>query len=141
MATPVPVVLPGDSTGLPYGTDHDRVEYGYRTPDGECHWGYPLDFASNPNLLSTQAGQDAANAAYQARVRALGLVVDPEEHKLRFLQRAEQLRYTDPAPLVPVVAPPTPPVEEPPVEEPPSEEPPAEEEPPVEETTTEEDPA
>lgn len=95
--TTVPVIYPGDNITLPYGTAHDRIEYGYITPDGEEHWGWPWPSSVAPawlipSQLRSESGQELVQQTYADSVRQLGIVPEAED-KIVFIQRTQQVRY------------------------------------------------
>ena len=87
-----------------YGEDTDWLEYGIQLPNGKIWWSTGNPPA--PHLrgvdwqrLNLQINQDAAQISYAEWMDRQGVVYDPDLHRLRFVQRRQQIRYTVPEPL------------------------------------------
>lgn len=87
-----------------HGEDIDYLEYGIQLPNGKIWWSTGLP--PSPQLrgvkferLSLQVHQDKAQLAYAEWLERQGVTYDPELHRLRFIQRRQQIRYTEPETL------------------------------------------
>lgn len=102
----VRVYRPGDPDydDYPSNEQYDQIEYGYRTPDGREHFGYPawLQYTADKTDLSTEKGQALAQSKFEKAVTSTGVKYDPEVHgRLEFLFRVRQVRFTGSVPLFP----------------------------------------
>jgi len=102
----VRIIKPADqnTTDVSLGEDVDRIEYGIQLPNGAIWWRWEQQQLVLPrslqaaNLQQKQV-QEAAQKGYKAVVERAGVAYDPEVHKLTFVQRTEQIRFTEPVPL------------------------------------------
>ncbi len=84
-----------------HGEDIDYLEYGIQLPNGIIWWSTGVPPA--PHLrgvefsrLNHRFQQDKAQKAYADWIWKQGVAYDEELHRLRFVSRRQQIRYTDP---------------------------------------------
>ena len=77
-----------------HGEDVDYVEYGILLPDGNIIWGHirDLTFSVRFDQLYLPKSRELAQRDYNSALRRLGIT---EERELRFVQRRQQIRYTE----------------------------------------------
>jgi hypothetical protein len=81
-----------------HGEDHDYIEYGIQLPNGRIWWTpgpHPRWGGVDFSRLNLQINQDKAQQSYAEHIEREGVVYDPEAHRLRFVQRRNQIRYTE----------------------------------------------
>lgn len=98
------IIHPGDDTEVGWNEEYDRIEYGYRTPDGLEHFAgaWSMSYTTDKTDLRTHKGQEFAQAKFQKAVEQTGVKYDAEKHgRLEFILRVRQIRFTGVVPLFP----------------------------------------
>lgn len=100
----VQIIKPADAskTDVVHGEDIDYIEYGILYPNGRTSWsslGGPRFRGVNHERLNLKIEQEKAQKAFQEQLEYGGVFYDPELHKLRFVTRLHQVRFTKPVAL------------------------------------------
>lgn len=101
----VRIIQPADvDKDTHYGENIDYLEYGIQLPNGTILWtgGFyrPVWTKADFPRLNLQLNQDRVQRDYAEHLERQGIPYEPEKHRLRFVSRRQQIRFTEPESLV-----------------------------------------